>query len=1051
MPDNLKIFLSSTQVDLVQARKGVIKFLGVLDSDLLAMEVFGSDESKPVDFCLRQVRNCNIFIGIYAERYGNVDPEIQKSITELEYIEASKMLKTGKLKGLLLYMIDSKATWPLDLIERDPGKMGKLKEFKEKILAEHTVSFFQNADDLPFLILRDVIRKIGISSEHLFRAKKPQGVSQKISLERPIGMEYYGEDLRRLFFGRDNELNALEEQILKSKMSLLIGSSGVGKTSLIYAGLVNRLKEIGWQTALVRPLTEPVKNLKRFLWDQLMEGDLPKEFDFSAVVNAVSTAHIRRQILIVIDQFEDILAAREPSDIEVIAANLLNIFNTVEPNLRMLISYRGDVEPHVGTIWQRISGSAQGLPRTYLGPLDTKDANPVLKSTLTALGITIKESSKRGPSLIDVMLSDLQTEGQLSGYSGIYPPFIQMLIARIFEDTNKNGIYHTNQYYAAGQSRRIIADYLMNQLKYLGNKIEIGKAILIALVSSYGTKAQKSLDEVSMESLLPNKDVERTLSLLIDLRLVRRTKDTYEISHDFLAKIITSELVSIEEREAKKFKGTLASRSSTYESTKAGLTSSEHLHIYKFRNKILCTEDEFRLLLRSYLSGNGPISYWAKRYPKSNLIGWTRQLLSEQSNEIEDAGYRFLMKLGNRPQLSLLAEAFSDYKEQHELARYIPDFGTINDIELLIKLNRKRTEEVAHASQGVLIRLISLGDRVVIEQMGKSKSRNTMLTFERVALNLGDHIPIEEMRKGLNSKELWLKLFSIYSLAKKGNNTDLVDLQNLLKGELPQAVRTAIIKTITRLAMRLDNLRILNENLQVENKFIVEKTLEANDTAGKITIKDLFPFYNKYPFLVSKAIYNISTAEDIPQLKRILSRMPLAPESRELVYALCKFGGEEEFSFLFKLFLSYKGEIKFWNAFAVVNRISNMATKKHLPLLKRVIISKEFWDYYSEEDRPSGGIPLADYNNIYFLKRLAGTAFGKIATRVEFPIIFKMLGHQYWIIRNAGLEAIRKRGNASDLDALIKIALETAPQNWGLVEAICLIDDKINRIASNTS
>ena len=49
MLDTPKIFLSSTQIDLSEARKNIIKYLGVLKSDLFAMEVFGSDETKPVD------------------------------------------------------------------------------------------------------------------------------------------------------------------------------------------------------------------------------------------------------------------------------------------------------------------------------------------------------------------------------------------------------------------------------------------------------------------------------------------------------------------------------------------------------------------------------------------------------------------------------------------------------------------------------------------------------------------------------------------------------------------------------------------------------------------------------------------------------------------------------------------------------------------------------------------------------------------------------------------------------------------------------------------
>jgi hypothetical protein len=1045
MIDQLKIFLSSTQVDLSEARENIIRFLGVLKSDLLAMEVFGSDESRPVDFCLKQVRKCNIFIGIYAERYGSIDEETGKSITELEYLEANKMLQVGKLQAMLLYAIDSKANWPLNLIERDFVKMTRLATFKNEILSKHTVSFFKSTDELPFFILRDVIRKIGVASERLFSAKEQKSIKLRTSMDRPIGMEYYGEDLSQMFFGRDVELEALEKQILNYKMSLLIGSSGVGKTSLLYAGLINRVKEMGWQTALIRPLTEPVQNLKRFLWDQLLEGDLPSEFDLSSVVSAAATAHKGKQVIVVIDQFEDILASRDPSDVAVLTTNLLNIFNTAEDNLKVLICYRGDVEPHIGTIWQKISGSPQGLPRTYLGPLEKHNARHVIESTLSVLGINLKESNKYEPPLLETLLEDLGTESLLSGHTGVYPPFIQMVIARIFEDKDENGVYYSKQYYFAGQSRRIIADFLMNQLKYLGKKIEVGKDILIVLVSSYGTKTQKSLEEISMESLLPNTDVENTLNSLIDLRLVRTVNGTYEIAHDFLARIIISELVSSEEREAKKFKNLLASRAAAYQATKADLTKSEHLHIYRFRNKILCTDDEVKLLLASYLSGNGPISYWAKRYSKSRLKSWTRHLLSDSEHEIKQTAYRFLIKLGERPQLSLLAESFSDYKEQNELSRYISDFATTDDIELLIVLNRKKAEEVVAASQTALVQLLSLSDEAVLEKMARSNSRNTMLTFEKVALKLGEALELKSIREGLRSRKLSRRLLSVYALSGKGNSDDLLELQDLLRSNIPQKLRTAVTKGISGLAIRLRNSEVLEDNLRSSNKFTVEKTIEAIDTPSELlSIETLFPLYESYPFLVSKAIYNISTFSDLPKLKDILSKIPLEPPARELIYGLCKFGNEDEFHFLFNLFLDYEGEIRFWNPFAVVNRISDMATTSHLPLLKKVIDTKEFWSYYKKEDRPEPRMPLKNYTNVYFVKRLAGTAFGKMATRKEFPTIYKMLQHDYWIIRNAALEAIRKHGNADDLGKLLEMASGPASGSEGLVEAICTVDEMVN-------
>jgi len=755
MPDHLKVFLSSTQSDLADARKSIIKYLGVLESEVLAMEVFGSDESKPVDFSIAQVRQCKIFIGVYAERYGTVDDVSGKSITELEYLEACRMLKEQQLRAMLLYVINPKTNWPLDLIDREPAKVAALQAFKEQILKHHTVSFYADTRDLPFLILRDVFKKLNLAGERLFTPRNRRPVKLRKSLDRPVGMEYYGEGLSRLFFGRESELEVLEKQVLNHKMSLLIGTSGVGKTSLLCAGLLPRLREIGWSLAWVRPLTEPIQNLKRFVWAQLLEGNPPDELDFPSVVRAAAIAQNGRRLLVIIDQFEDVLAARNPGDVSTLTADLFNIFNMAQANLAILLCYRGDVESELGAIWQTISGSPEGLPRTYLNPLNPDKARNVFDSTLTALGVKLDEGARSKPSLLETMLGDLATESLVSGQSGIYPPFVQILIGHLFERKDKKGIYHSQTYYAAGQTRKIIADFLLNQLKYLGAAIEIGKSILIALVSSYGTKTQKSLKEISAECLLPIVDVRDALSKLIDLRLARRVDDTYEIAHDFLARTIFSELVSPSHLETKKFKDLLASRAIAYDDTKACLTKAEHLHIYRVRNKILCTESEVRLLLASYLEGNGPIAYWGKNYSKVRLRDWTRHLMANSEPQFLQAAYRFLIRLGDKPQLSALAEAFSDYKQQAELAGYITNLATDADMELLVALNRKKAERVVRASEVALVRLATIGNTDLLIRMASSNSRNTSLAFERVALKAGQALRLSDIREGLRSEESW--------------------------------------------------------------------------------------------------------------------------------------------------------------------------------------------------------------------------------------------------------------------------------------------------------
>ena len=159
---------------------------------------------------------------------------------------------------------------------------------------------------------------------------------------------------------------------------------------------------------------------------------------------------------------------------------------------------------------------------------------------------------------------------------------------------------------------------------------------------------------------------------------------------------------------------------------------------------------------------------------------------------------------------------------------------------------------------------------------------------------------------------------------------------------------------------------------------------------------------------------------------------------------------EEDFLFLFELFLNCDKRIEFWNPFSVVKRVSALATRRHLPLLEGIIATKEFWHYYRDGERPEPQIQVRDFDNVYFIKRLAGVALGKIAPRSKMRTVFKMLQHEYWVIRNAALEAISKHGNQNDLDPLLEIASAAPAQPQGLIQAICKIDEKINRIANSS-
>jgi hypothetical protein len=66
------------------------------------------------------------------------------------------------------------------------------------------------------------------------------------------GLLPYGEDEATLFYGRSAEINALFELTVADTLGVLYSVSGLGKTSLLRAGLFPRLRKINFLPILLR-------------------------------------------------------------------------------------------------------------------------------------------------------------------------------------------------------------------------------------------------------------------------------------------------------------------------------------------------------------------------------------------------------------------------------------------------------------------------------------------------------------------------------------------------------------------------------------------------------------------------------------------------------------------------------------------------------------------------------------------------------------------------------------------------------------------------------
>ena len=82
------------------------------------------------------------------------------------------------------------------------------------------------------------------------------------------GLKTYQEEDSKYFWGRANELSSLFEQVNSRKNTILSGMSGSGKSSLINAGLIPKLKDNGYIPIRVTP-NEAIVNSLMDIWKYL--------------------------------------------------------------------------------------------------------------------------------------------------------------------------------------------------------------------------------------------------------------------------------------------------------------------------------------------------------------------------------------------------------------------------------------------------------------------------------------------------------------------------------------------------------------------------------------------------------------------------------------------------------------------------------------------------------------------------------------------------------------------------------------------------------------
>jgi WD40 repeat protein len=298
-----------------------------------------------------------------------------------------------------------------------------------------------------------------------------------------------------LFFGRERETEIIVSNLLASKLTVLYGPSGVGKSSILRAAVVRRLRELepSASVALIDDWTDDV--------------ELPTA-DF-----------------LILDQFEEyflyhggVSLARE------LAATRAHI----------LIALREDQLAHLDAFQAELPNVFAN--RLRLGHLDRSAARAAIVGPLDTWNAAVPAAAQVGieTALVAAVLDQVAT-----GPDQIEAPYLQLVLERVWDEERLAGsnILSAATLDRLGGAEAIVGAHLERALSALPPRdAETATNALRFLVTPSRTKIAHTLDDLVGYTNESPVVLRRVLELLAAQRVLRAGDGgRYEIFHDVLA------------------------------------------------------------------------------------------------------------------------------------------------------------------------------------------------------------------------------------------------------------------------------------------------------------------------------------------------------------------------------------------------------------------------------------------------------------------------------------------------------------------------------------
>ncbi len=359
------------------------------------------------------------------------------------------------------------------------------------------------------------------------------------------GLQSFEEEHRQLFFGRTRVVSELHSLVAANPLTVVLGASGTGKSSVVRAGLLPGLRGANDEDWLILPVIRPGKSPLATLATVALPGEESTEADRLAQLWSDETALADRikvwaesqpspsRLLLVVDQFEELVTlCWDRWERERFIHLLASAVHALPNRFRLVITLRSDFEPQFTDC--PLKSDWAGC-RYVVPPMTTDELREAIEGPASVRVLYFKP-----PELIDRLIDEvIQTPGAMPLLSFT----LSELYVRYLERQGNDRCLTVEDYEQLGGvvgSLRSRATRLYDKLD--GAHQATMKRIMLRMVSAQGgelARRRVPRSELVYSGPDENQRVETVLQQLSEARLIVEGREAdgepyVEPAHDAL-------------------------------------------------------------------------------------------------------------------------------------------------------------------------------------------------------------------------------------------------------------------------------------------------------------------------------------------------------------------------------------------------------------------------------------------------------------------------------------------------------------------------------------